>query len=140
MRDLYTFTDDFLTGKPALEPQAKAASMREQLFEKLPEKTREKVKPIMSDLSDGYFVATDMPDLIRHARFFESVLDDGKLPDVAVDVRQNLKQDHTEMRVVTDDRPALFSDLCLAISSCGATIIGARIYTCLLYTSPSPRD
>ena len=129
LRDLYTFTDDFLTAKPALEPQAKAASMREQLFEKLPEKTREKVKPIMSDLSDGYFVATDMPDLIRHARFFESVLDDGKLPDVAVDVRQNLKQDHTEMRVVTDDRPALFSDLCLAISSCGATIIGARIYT-----------
>ena len=129
LRDLYAITSDFLAGKPALAPQAKAASVKEQLFEKLPEKLRANVTPIMSDFSDSYFNATDMPDLIRHARFLETVIEDGDLPDVVIDLRPNLKEDHTELRVITDDRRGLFADLCLAISSCSASIIGARLYT-----------
>lgn len=129
MRELYGATSNFLTGRPALAPQAKAASVREQLFEKLPEKMRERVAPVMSELSDSYFVSTDMPDLIRHGRFFDAAIAAGTLDDVAVGTRRNLQTDHTELRVVTQDRRGLFADLSLAISSCGASIIGARLYT-----------
>lgn len=129
LRELYGATSSFLTGKPALAPKAKAASVREQLFEKLPEKMRDRVAPIMSELSDNYFVSTDMPDLIRHGRFFDSAVSAGTLDDVAVGTRRNLQTDHTELRVVTQDRRGLFADLSLAISSCGASIIGARLYT-----------
>ena len=129
LRELYGATSNFLTGRPALAPQAKAASVREQLFEKLPEKMRERVAPVMSELSDSYFVSTDMPDLIRHGRFFDAAIAAGTLDDVAVGTRRNLQTDHTELRVVTQDRRGLFADLSLAISSCGASIIGARLYT-----------
>ena len=129
LRELYGATSSFLTGRPALAPKAKAASVREQLFEKLPEKMRERVAPIMSELSDNYFVSTDMADLIRHGRFFDTAITAGTLDDVAVGTRRSLKTDHTELRVVTQDRRGLFTDLSLAISSCGASIIGARLYT-----------
>ena len=129
LRELYGATSSFLTGKPSLAPKAKAASMREQLFEKLPEKMRERVAPVMSELSDNYFVSTDMADLIRHGRFFDSAIAAGTLDDVAVGTSRSLKTDHTELRVVTQDRRGLFTDLSLAISSCGASIIGARLYT-----------
>jgi len=129
LRDLYKITSDFLAGKPALEPRAKAEAVKEQLFEKLPEKLRGRVSPIMSDFSDAYFNAIDMTDLIRHARFLETVIEEDGLPDVVIDVRRNLKEDHTELRVITQDRSGLFADVCLAISSCNASIIGARLYT-----------
>ena len=129
LRDLYKATSNYLEGKPALAPQAKAASVRELLFEKLPEKTRLRAGPIMSELSDDYFVTTDMADLIRHARFVENALGDSDRLDVAIDLRRNLKEDHTELRVLTDDHRGLFANLCLAIASCSASIIGARLYT-----------
>jgi len=129
LRELYHTASDYLSGKPALAPKAKAEAAKEQLFERLPEKLRRQVAPVMEDLPDGYFNATDMTDLVRHARFIGQSWPDETGSNIAVAIHRYLKKDHTELRVMTQDRRGLFSDLCRAIAASHASIIGARLFT-----------
>ncbi len=129
LRELYHAASRYLSGQPALAPQARAAAAKEQLFERLPEKIRCLAAPVMEDLPDGYFNATDMPDLVRHARFISRSWPSTQGDDAAVATHRNLKKDHTELRVMTQDRRGLFADLCLAIAASHASIIGARLFT-----------
>jgi [protein-PII] uridylyltransferase len=129
LRELYRAASDYLSGRPALAPKAKADAAKEQLFERLPEKLCARVAPIMQELPDGYFNAMDMSDLVRHARFLGGAMNADERPDLAVATHRNLKRDHTELRVMTQDRRGLFADLCLAISASNASIIGARLFT-----------
>ena len=68
-----------------------------------------------------------MADMIRHARFFDQMTQD-KL-DTAVQTRLTRNRDITELWVLTRNRSGLFADLTKAISSCGATIAGAKLHT-----------
>jgi [protein-PII] uridylyltransferase len=132
LRNLYQATANYLEGKDELDPAARANAAIEQLKEKLPEKMAHRISPIFEDLPQNYWLSFDMADLIRHARFFDQVTEDGV--ETAVQTRLTRKRDITELWVLTRDRSGLFADLTKAISSCGASIVGA-----LLNTSDSGR-
>ena len=132
LRELYHVSKDYLKGKKGLEPAAKAKAEREQLLERLPSELADRVKPVLDDLGQTYWLGFDMADHVRHARFFDQILKEGL--DEAVNTRLNKPQDNTELWVLTYDRPGLFSDLTYAISASGAQIMSAR-----LHTSPSKR-
>ncbi len=127
LRNLYEATANYLEGKTALEPAAKAKAAREQLFERLPKPLLQKIAPIHKDLPQGYWLTFDMADLVRHARFFGQAMDKQKRH--RVHTRLDRPRDITELWVLSDNRPGLFADLTGVIASVGAQIIGARLHT-----------
>ena len=127
LRNLYAATANYLQGKTDLAPQARADAAREQLEEKLSEKMAARVSPILADLAQTYWLNFDMEDLLRHARFFDQVAQDGLTHAVQTRIARN--RDITELWVLTTDRHGLFADLTKAISSSGASITGAQLNT-----------
>lgn len=127
LRNLYRATADYLDGKEDLAPAARAYAAKEQLQEKLSEKMAKRIAPIIEELPQSYWLNFDMADLLRHTRFFDQVMEDGV--ESAVQTRLTRKRDITELWVLTRDRSGLFADLTKAISSTGATIIGAHLNT-----------
>lgn len=127
LRELYRATENFLQGKEDLEPTAKAKAAQEQLRERLPGNMAEKVSPIWNELGRAYWLGFEMTDLVRHARFFDHVLEDGL--DKAVQTRVDKPRDVTELWVLARNRTGFFADLTYAISATGAQIIGARLNT-----------
>jgi len=131
LRGLYLATDAYLDGREELEPAAKAASLKEQMLERLPEGTAEFIAPIADDLPDSYWLGFSMAKLVMHARFFETLLKAGHNPktDSATKTRVNPRRNITELWVLTRNRPGLFRDLSLAITASGASIASARLNT-----------
>jgi len=127
LRGLYQNTTNFLDGKTDLAPAAKARSQQEQMEEKLPGDMAIRLRPILDDLPDNYWLNFDMADLLRHARFFDGANETGDA--TAVQTRHNKTRNVTELWVMTTDRTGLFADLTLAISACGTSISGARLHT-----------
>lgn len=127
LRNLYKATAAYLEGRDDLEPAAKAAAAREQLWERLPGNMAARVTPIADDLEQAYWLGFNMESLVRHARFFDNALEAGD--DTAVRTRLDKPRDITELWILTRDRPGLFADLTLAISAAGAQIIGAKLHT-----------
>ena len=127
LRGLYMGTRDYLSGAPELDRSARAASIAEQVEERLPGDMGPRLAPLFDGLGASYWLAFDMPDLLRHARFFDSVFEAGL--DEGVQTRVDKAHDVTELWVLTWDRPGLFADLTRAIASCGASVAGARLHT-----------
>ena len=127
LRDLYVTTSNYLKGKEGLEPLAKAAAAKEQLKERLPGSMGERITPIIRDLGPAYWNNFEMIDLVRHASFFDDALE--AKDDTAVQTKRDRGRDVTELWVLTRDHPGLFANLSRAISSSGASIIGARLHT-----------
>ncbi len=127
LRGLYQNTEGFLEGRTDLVPAAKARSIEEQIRDRLSPDMLKKIDPIISDLPDNYWLNFDMADLMRHMRFYDGLVVTGD--DTAVQTRHNKTRNVTELWVATKDRKGLFADLTLAISSCGASICGARLHT-----------
>lgn len=127
LRELYLATANFLEGKSDLEPVAKAAAAKLQLEEHLPDGMIERIEPITHELGNAYWMGHTMRSLVRHARFFDSVLNSGL--DDGVHTRVHKPDDITELWVLTRDRIGLFADLTGVISACGAQIAGARLHT-----------
>ncbi len=127
LRNLYEATANYLEGKEDLDPAARANAAIEQLGEKLPSEMRARVTPILTDLPQSYWLNFNMADLVRHARFFDQVTQDGATH--AIQTRLTRNRDITELWVLTRNRAGLFADLTKAISSCGASITGAQLNT-----------
>lgn len=127
LRDLYVATANYLEGKEGLEPLAKAAAAKEQLKERLPGNMGERITPILQDLGPAYWNNFEMLDLVRHASFFDDAVEAAE--DIAVQTKRDRGRDVTELWVLTRDHPGLFANLSRAISSSGASIIGARLHT-----------
>jgi len=127
LRNLYLATADYLQGKTELAPASKAAAAKEQLKERLPGDMAERITPITQDLSDDYWLSFDMIDLVRHTGFFDNAIQAGD--DISAQTRRDRPRDITELWVLARDREGLFADLCLAVSSCSATITGAQLST-----------
>jgi len=127
LRDLFRAASNYLDGKAELEPSAKASAIKAQFAERLPGGMAARIASITDELGDAYWLGFDMADLVRHARFYAGALD---IEDnIAVQTRVDKPRDITELWVLAQDRAGLFSDLTLAISACGASITGARLYT-----------
>ena len=131
LRSLYLATENYLEGREDLAPAAKAASIKEQLLERLPEGDAAYIAPITDALPDGYWLGFSMAKMIMHARFFENLLkaNHDPLTDTATKTRVNPRRNVTELWVLSRNRVGLFRDLSLAISSSGASITGARLNT-----------
>ena len=127
LRDLYRATAEYLDDKPNIAPRSRANAARETLLERLPASLRQRVEPVMKKLPDAYWLRFSVMDQVRHARFFDSVLEDGQKH--AVHSRQDKPRDVTELWVITQDRKGLFADLTGAISASGASISSARLHT-----------
>ena len=127
LRDLYVATANYLEGKEGLEPLAKAAAAKEQLKERLPGNMGERITPMIQDLGPAYWNNFEMIDLVRHASFFDDTVEAND--DIAVQTKRDRGRDVTELWVLARDHPGLFADLSRAISSSGASIIGARLHT-----------
>lgn len=131
LRNLYHATLGYLDGREELAPAARAASLEEQLLERLPGTMGGDVAPIVAQLPQSYWLNFNMTDFVRHARFFNSVVDSGlstareSITQTRVDKTRNV----TELWVLTQDRPSLFADLTLAICAAGAVVAGARLNT-----------
>ena len=127
LRALYVATRDYLDGAPELDRAARAASIAEQVEERLPGDMGARVAPILDDLGAGYWLGFGMPDLMLHARFFDSVAEAGL--DNAVQTRVDRRHDVTELWVLGWDRVGLFADLARVIAATGASVAGARLHT-----------
>jgi [protein-PII] uridylyltransferase len=127
LRELHGATAQFLEGKENLEPAAKALAAREQLAERLPLTHAARISGVLDELGTSYWLNFAMAALVRHARFFDDMVEAGE--DNAVQTRRDRPRDITELWVTTRDRPGLFADLTKAISATGATIVGARLHT-----------
>ena len=127
LRNLYYSTAAYLEGRAELAPLARAKAAKEQLKEKLPGDMAARITPLTSKLGTTYWLNFDMTSLMRHARFFDQLIEAGHR--TAVQTRRNRSHDITELWVVTQDRSHLFADVTRAISSCGASITGARLHT-----------
>ena len=127
IRNLYYSTAAYLEGHAELAPLARAEAAKEQLKERLPGDIAARVTPITSKLGTNYWLNFDMPNLMRHARFFDQVIQAKQ--ETAVQTRRDRSNDITELWVLTRDRTELFADITRAISSCGASIAGARLHT-----------
>jgi [protein-PII] uridylyltransferase len=127
LRNVYKSTADYLDGKDDLAPAAKAAASQEQLREKLPGDMAARIDSMLKEMSQNYWLHFDMTDMLRHARFFDQVVQDGV--DTAVQTRLTRNRDITELWILTRDRQGLFADLTKAISSTGASITGAKLHT-----------
>ncbi len=127
LRDLHAATSRYLEGKEELAPAARAHAAREQLSERLPASHGERIAGFIDELGDRYWLNFTMAALVRHARFFDDMVEDGK--DEACQTRRDLPRDITELWVAARDRSDLFTDVTKAIASSGATIVGAHLHT-----------
>lgn len=127
LRDLYGSTARYLDGKEELAPAAKARAAREQLLERLPPAHAARTTPFIDELGDQYWLNFTMAALVRHARFFNDMVD--TVDDTRSHTRRDRPRDITEVWVAARDRPGLFADMTKAIASTNATIVGARLHT-----------
>jgi len=131
LRGLYVATEAYLEGREELAPAAKAASLKEQMLERLPEEDADLIAPITDNLHDNYWLGFSMAKLVMHARFFETLIKSGydPLKDSATKTRVNPRRNVTELWTLTRNRSGLFRDMSLAITASGASITGARLNT-----------
>lgn len=138
LKSLFQSASEYLAGHTELDGPSRAASLREQLLDRLALDKVKRVEPVLDRLGPTYWVSFDMADLARHARFMAKILlrlneaDEIRAPgDVlsAVHTRVNKPQDTTELWVMGADREGLFADLARVIASCGASVTGARLHT-----------
>jgi len=128
LRGLHANASSYLHGNTDLASSAKAEAIKAQFKDRLPGDMASRISPITQDLGDSYWTGATMPDLIRHARFFDSVdTQDNQL--TYIQTRRDKPRDITELWILTQDRPGLFADITLAISASGASITGARLHT-----------
>ena len=127
LTNLYHNTSAYLDGKTELAPLARAQAAKEQFKEKLPGGIEERITPITSKLGTQYWLNFDMVALLLHARFYDQVIEAKQ--ETAVQTRRDRSNDITELWVLTHDRLSLFADVTRAISSCGASIAGAKLHT-----------
>ena len=127
IRNLYHSTAAYLEGREELAPLARAKAAKEQLKERLPGDMAARITPLTSKLGTNYWLNFSMTELMLHARFFDQVLEAGQA--TAVQTRRDRSNDITELWVLAQDRRELFADITRAISSCGASIAGARLHT-----------
>jgi len=127
LRKLYAYSSAFLEGNEALAPAARVSATKEQYTEFLQGDIAQRIAPIIDHMPDNYWTTYTMTNLLRHARFFEKAIDAGE--ETRTQTRRDRKIDVTELWVLTQDRPRLFNDITKAISSCGATIVGANLHT-----------
>ncbi|MGB6228779.1 MAG: [protein-PII] uridylyltransferase, partial [Litorimonas sp.] len=126
LRTLYGAALDYLDGHAELDRPARAATLEEQLLDRLPADMAKRVEPVLSRLDDGYWLSFDMADLARHARFIDKIADvapdrtdpamtetDGEPPAPVFGVRTRVapRYDATELWVMCRDRHGLFADL-----------------------------
>ena len=127
LRQLYENTAAYLDDKPNLGPESRAQAARENLFERLPAGIAEQAREGMFALPDNYWLSNNLTEQTRHAKFFAARVEDEL--DAAVRTRLDKKRDITELWILGADRPGLFCDLTEAISSVGASVVGARLFT-----------
>ncbi len=127
LRQLYENTLAYLDDKPNLGPESRAQAGRDNLMERLPESVAKHARDAMTALPDNYWLSNNLTEQTRHAKFFAAMVED----DLSAIVRTRLdkKRDITELWIAGSDRPGLFSDLTEAISSVGASVVGARLFT-----------
>ena len=76
--------------------------------------------------------------LVRHAKLMNAANHDKA--ELTINTLIDSERGITEVIVYTADHPGLFSRIAGALASAGANVVDAKITTCLLYTSPRPRD
>ena len=127
LRNLYENTSRFLEGHSDMATAATAMAVRQQFEDRFsPDKAR-RVSAITDGLGDSYWNGFDMADLIRHGRWFDQLIKQDKRS--GINIRLDRPRDITELWVLGEDRSGLFADLTLAVSACGAQIVGARLTT-----------
>lgn len=127
LRDLFKITHAYLEGHENLDRPARAQSLFEQTLERLTPERAARIEPTLNQLGVSYWLTFDMADRLRHARFIDGVVVSGERH--GVQTRVNRAVDATELWVFTEDRVGLFADLSRAITSCGASVAGARLHT-----------
>lgn len=129
LKSLFMTTQDYLDGRADLDRPSRAASLREQLLERLPVDMANSVAPFLDRLGTSYWVSFDMADFARHARFVDKVSDGTDSIVDAVHTRVNRPHDTTELWIMCANRRGLFADLARVIASCGASVMSARLHT-----------
>jgi [protein-PII] uridylyltransferase len=79
-----------------------------------------------SAMEDAYFAAFSASEHVAHADLVLRALEQG---GAAAQAEIRPGRNATEIVIAAADRPHLFADLALAVSSAGANVVGARIFT-----------
>ncbi|MEL6686485.1 MAG: [protein-PII] uridylyltransferase [Pseudomonadota bacterium] len=130
---LYQSTHAYLEGRADLDVVSRAASLKEQLIDRLSPEMERRVTPVLDRMGNSYWLYFEMADLVRHARFIDKQLSSGPASGIellnGVHTRVDRPHDATELWVLCADRDGLFADLARIIASCGASVAGARLHT-----------
>lgn len=107
-----------------------------QLLTTLPAKTQTAAKPIFISLADSlgqaYWQNTPLDVQKEHAAFFKTValsFDADNDDRHFVHTKVTLATDITEIWIISTDRKRLFADITGALAQCGASVVGAQLYT-----------
>lgn len=131
LHSLFKTTQAYLEGRTDLDRPSRAASIYEQLLDRLSVERAKAVEPVLGRLGPNYWLSFDMVDLARHARFIDKLIADQKADGIIKGVKTRVDRPHdaTELWVLCRDRRGLFADLTKAIAACGASVAGARLHT-----------
>ncbi|MGE0596349.1 MAG: [protein-PII] uridylyltransferase [Hyphomonadaceae bacterium] len=133
LRDLYRLAEAVFHGGRSDEESVRlqlaegAASAKQRVLEALSDAEEGVLAVWFAALEDGYWLSHDPDSLSWHAREVLNARAGRAIPHVATRVRAT--QGVTDVLIYAGDRPGLFASLAAAITSCGADIANARIYT-----------
>jgi [protein-PII] uridylyltransferase len=129
LRELYSATESLFRGGRTSDAagivrrrqQAMAYDARVALAE-----VRPGARVWASAMEDAYFAAFSPAEHDAHAALAERAR-----TQCGAAAKAEIRADHnaTEIVIAAADRPALFADLALAVSTAGANVVGARIFT-----------
>ena len=128
LRELYYRAEDAMSG--GLETsgrEERIAGIKQELAARLADWTEEERTAYMARHYDAYWLSEDVDTLERHARLIREADREGR--PITLDTRIDRFQSVTEVTFYTADHPGLFVRITGAMAVCGASIVGAKVFT-----------
>jgi len=133
---LYRSTSAYLADSDGYRRQREVerAKLREQVTSKLPGDFEDEIAAHFNSMPDRYFLTHRPETIVAHIKLFRQFLS-ARWNDNALALAPSVKwvhhpnSGHSEIWVVTWDRPHLLARICGALSVAGLNILGADIYT-----------
>ena len=129
MRELFSSTEAVFRGGRGSDPATNLSRIQQQTAAEAREKlvaAEPGAATWAGDMEDAYFTSFEMADLALHAALIRRA---GLEGGAAAAARPRVDRNATEVTIAAHDREGLFADLASALSSLGANVVGAKVYT-----------
>jgi [protein-PII] uridylyltransferase len=129
MRELFSATEAVFRGGRGSDPATHFRRHQAQNAKEARDRLTEASATAASwapGMEDAYFTSFELPDQLLHDALISRAASNG---GAAASARLRPDRNATEVTVAASDRTGLFADLASALSSLGANVVGAKVYT-----------